>query len=347
MLDREIRVADRLIGGGHPCFVVAEIGSNHNRDLHMAKELIAAAVEAGADAVKFQSQALEEQYLAARETPEFIDFFRKTELPEDWYQVLWAEGVKRGTIIFSSPTYLRAIDLLEAQNVAVYKIASPQVATYPALVRRAAQTGKPMIVSAGMVTYPDLTRVVETCLAEGNRAVVILHCVSRYPTAPADVNLRTMETYRAMFGGAVGFSDHTEGYHISVAATALGAAVLEKHITLDRRLPGPDHAFALEPSDFAAMVRAIRDAESSLGSSARLSLPDDVQAFVRHIDMRLVAARDIDAGEVLEPSLFVHRRTREGISVSDLARLANAVAARRITAGSVVHWDDVVLSRSA
>lgn len=337
----------RGVGPGHPCFVVAEIGSNHNLSLDMARELIQASAEAGADAVKFQSQRLEEQYVPTRESADFIAFFRGTELPEDWYPALADAAGRHGVVFFSAPTYLRSVDLLEEVGVPLFKIASPQAATYPVLVERVARTGKPMIVSTGMVTYAGLDGLVRTIQAAGNDAVAILHCVSRYPTAPAEANLRTMLTYRAMFGCPVGFSDHTEGAHVALAAVALGASVLEKHITLDRTLPGPDHVFATEPREFGAMVRSLRDVEASLGDGVRGDLDPELQQFVDRIDMRLVAARDIAAGTALSASVFVHRRTREGIRVADLARLQGAVAARPIRAGEPVHWDDVRLKGDA
>ena len=338
-----IVVGRREVGTGQACFVVAEVGSNHNMSLSMAKELIRAASEAGADAVKFQSQKLEEQYVAEREPAEFVAFFRRTELPEEWYPELGDEAAKSGVVFFSSPTYLRAVDLLEGVGVPIFKIASPQAATDPVLVARVARTGKPMIVSTGMVTYDGVTEVMRICAAAGNDQVAILHCVSRYPTPPGEANLRLMLTYHAMFGCPVGFSDHTEGHHVAVAAVALGASVLEKHITLDRRLPGPDHAFAIEPAEFATMVRRVRDVEVSLGSGVRLELPDDLRAFVDRITMRLVAAHDIAAGAAVSGQSFVYRRTREGIPVAQLARLEGAIALAPIPAWTPVRWNQLRL----
>jgi sialic acid synthase SpsE len=342
-----IAIGPRRVGTGHPCFIVAEIGSNHNMSLPMARELIGAASDAGADAVKFQSQKLEEQYLADRESVEFVESFRKTELPEDWYPELAAEAHRRGVVFFSSPTYRRAVELLERVGVPVFKIASPQAATDPALVGCVARTGKPMIVSTGMVTYDGLARLVSVCAEAGNDQVAILHCVSMYPTPPAAANLRLIETYRRMFGGAVGFSDHTEGHHMAVAAVALGASILEKHITLNRQLPGPDHAFAAEPSEFATMVRLVRDTEASLGTGICPDLPKDLQQFVDRITMRLVAAEDITAGAAVSASSFVHRRTGSGIAVAHSAWLEGAVALVPIPAGTPVGWDQFRLRRDA
>jgi sialic acid synthase SpsE len=335
----EFSVEERPLGPGRPCFVIAEVGSNHNLSLSLGRELIAAAAEAGADAVKFQSQKLEEQYVPARESAEFIEFFRTTELPEDWYPELASTARKHGVIFFSSPTYLAAVDLLEAVGVPLFKIASPQAATYPELVRRVARTGKPMIISAGMVGYEGLTALLRVCVEEGNDRVAVLHCVSQYPTPPAVANLRTMMTYRAMFGCPVGFSDHTLGHHVAVAAVALGASVLEKHITLDRSLPGPDHAFALEPAEFGVMLREVREVEASLGTGVRLDIEPELREFVERIDMRLVAAREIAAGTRLVAELFVHRRTRVGVRVSELPRLRGAVAAVAIPPETPLRWD--------
>jgi N-acetylneuraminate synthase/N,N'-diacetyllegionaminate synthase len=227
----------------------------------------------------------------------------------------------------------------------VFKIASPQAATDPILVGRVARTGKPMIVSTGMVTYDGLTRLIDGCAEAGNDQVAILHCVSMYPTPPPAANLRLIETYRRMFGGAVGFSDHTEGHHVAVAAVALGASILEKHITLDRGLPGPDHAFAAEPSEFSTMVRLVRDAEASLGTGIRPDLPKDLRQLVDRITMRLVAAEDIAAGAPVSARSFVHRRTGSGIAVAHSAWLEGAVALVSIPAGTPVGWDQFRLRR--
>lgn len=338
---KALRIADHSVGEGNSCFVVAEVGSNHNLELSTAKELIRQAATAGADAVKFQSQKLEEQYLPERETVEFRDFFRKTELPEDWYPELVSEAKSHGVIFFASPTYFHAVDLLEIIQVPVYKIASPQVATFPNLVEHVARTGKPVILSAGMVTYECLTKAVNLCRRAGNNQLAILHCVSHYPTVPAEANLKTMATYKAMFGCPVGFSDHTEGYHIALAAVALGACILEKHITLDRRQVGPDHLFSLEIPEFADMVRSIREVEVSLGDGLCLEVSGDVAAFVNRIDMKLVAGRDIQPGTPLTQQVFIHRRADKGVSVSDLPRLEGAVASELVPAFTPLHWHQI------
>ena len=333
-LDPEFEIAGRAVGPGHPCWVIAEVGSNHQLDLQVAKELIAAVAEAGADAVKFQSQKLDEQYLPEREDEQFLDFFRKTVLPEEWYPELAAAAAEAGVVFFSSPTYQAAIPLLEEVGVPVYKIASPQAATDPCLVTRVAETGKPMIVSTGMLEGSGVGALVERCLAAGNRKVAVLHCVSEYPVPPDRVNLRVMATYRQRFGGPVGFSDHSLGTHVPLAAAALGAAVLEKHITLDRSLPGPDHEFALEPDEFTRMMRELRDVEATLGLPEKPALPEGLLKFVDLIQMRLVAARDIAAGEPLTPELFLHRRAHVGLTNAELGRLEGMVAASDIPARS-------------
>lgn len=338
-----IKIGTRFIGEKNPCFIIVEVGSNHNMDLAMAKELILTAAQVGADAVKFQSQKLEEQYLPQRESQDFINFFRKTELPEDWYTELAEKAEKSGIIFFSSPTYLKAVDLLEKLKVPLYKIASPQVATYPDLLEKVAQTGKPLILSTGMTTYDGLTKAVQICRSVGNQQFSILHCISHYPTQPLEVNLKMITTYRTMFGCPIGFSDHTEGHHFALASVALGASILEKHMTLDRKLPGPDHSFAIEPKEFAEMVRLLREVEAGLGDGVRLETSPDIHAFVEKINMRLVAKQEICPGTRLTKDLFLHRRMSEGIPLSHLPEIENlhAVAAETIKVQTPVQWHQI------
>ncbi len=188
--DRSFRIGEREVGGGAPVYVIAEIGSNHNQDLVQAKELIDAAAEAGADAAKFQSLKFDELYLPDHTSAAFRSFFRRIELPEHWYPELADHCRKRNVHFLSSPTYPRAVELLRAQGVPAFKIASAQFALHPDLVRAAADTGLPLLMSTGLAADGDIERTLNICRDAGNRAIVLLHCVSRYPTQASDANLR-------------------------------------------------------------------------------------------------------------------------------------------------------------
>lgn len=337
--DTSVRVGERLVGPGHPCFIIAEIGTNHDGELGRAKELIDAAADAGADAVKFQSTSADKIFAAEWAPRDFYELIKKTELPEEWYGDLAAHARRRSVLFFSAPTYPESVDLLEQVDVPIYKVASPQAAGAPHIVRRMAATGKPLFISTGLADHGRIAEVVKICSEEGNERLVLLHCVSKYPTRPDQANLRQMAVLRATFGYPVGFSDHTEGTDVSLAAVALGACTLEKHITLDRTLPGPDHGFAIEPRQFEQMVRGVRDVEASLGSGVRLALDAEEAAAAERVQTRLVLRRAVSAGETLDESDFVFLRATEGVTIWDLEDVRGAVALQDIPIGTPLTWD--------
>lgn len=282
---------------GAAVYVIAEIGSNHASCLETALESIDAAAATGADAVKFQSISLEALYHEPGD--ETRDLHRKIDLPESWYPALKARCGEKGVDFLSSPTYLRAIDLLEEQGVSAYKLASAQVAVFPQLVRKVASLGKPVFLSTGLVTMEELDRVVAIFREVGNERFVILHCNSVYPAPPEIVHLPRMGDYRDRYGCAVGFSDHTENDVAAVAAVAMGASVIERHFTLRHDLDSPDAPFALEPDRFGEFVRAVREAEAVCDPSPRIALEAPESTFRSVIHHCPVALRDIAEGEEL------------------------------------------------
>ncbi len=279
-------------------YVIAEIGSNHASRLETALESIAAAAATGADAVKFQSISLEALYHEPGD--ETRGLHRKIDLPESWYPALKARCDEKGVAFLSSPTYLRAIDLLEEQGVPAYKLASAQVAVFPQLVLKVASLGKPVFLSTGLVTMEELDRVVAIFREAGNERFVILHCNSVYPAPPEIVHLPRMGDYRDRYGCAVGFSDHTENDVASVAAVAMGATVIERHFTLSHDLDSPDAPFALEPDRFGEFVRAVREAEAVCRRSERSFLEREEGDFKSRIRHRLLAVANIPAGTALD-----------------------------------------------
>lgn len=313
---RPVKIGRRLVGPGRPCLIIAEIGSNHDGKLDQALAMISAAAEAGADAVKFQSHLYEEIFVPELETAEHQRFFRQLDLPEGWYNRLKEEADKKGVLFLSCPTYDRAVDLLADIAVPAYKIASPQTHSNLPLLRRAAATGLPLIVSTG---YCDLARVrkaVRTCEAAGNRSLVLLHCLSEYPAPPEKVNLRAMVSL-AKFGYPVGLSDHTMGSTAASAAVALGACVVEKHLTLDRRLPGPDHSFACQPAELAELVRRVRETEAMLGNGDKRPTPAE-EKTARAFQLRLIAGEALEEGTRLRRGHLILRRAPRGLSFEEL-----------------------------
>lgn len=303
--------------GGKRTFVIAEIGSNHMQDLSLAKESIDAAAESGADAVKFQSIQLDELY--HNPSPETAAFIKQLEFPEDWHYILKEYCEKRNIVFFSSPTYLKAVDLLEDVNVLLYKLASAQIGTFPQLVEKVAKLNKPTIFSTGISAYNDIIKAINIFRQNNNDKFIILHCNSIYPTPPDRVNMNLMNTYKQMFGNPVGFSDHTNGTHISCSAVAMGASVIEKHFTLDRRLNSPDsNSFASDPKEFKLLVQEIRDIESVKNKFAdRLEIESEESDFKESILYRFVASKDLSKGQVINASDVKFLRSKEGINCMD------------------------------
>jgi sialic acid synthase SpsE len=342
-----IRIGERWVGEGEPCFVIAEAGANHDRDLGKARALIDVAADAGADAVKFQTYSAETLY--SRKTPRFSylegssdketwDLIKEIELPREWQPLLAAHAARRGIPFLSTPFDHRAVDELAALGVPAYKIASFEIVDLP-LIGHAAAQGRPMILSTGLASYEDIADAVQACARAGNRQVVLLQCASLYPAPPARMNLRAMATLRQAFGVPVGLSDHSLGIHVAVAAAALGACVVEKHFTLDRRLPGPDHPFAIEPGELQEMVRQIREVEAALGDGLKLGPAPEEEEMYTKARRSLVAARPIAKGTVVDRSMLAIKRPGFGIRPKHIDLVVGRVAKVDIEEDSVLTWE--------
>ena len=317
-----VSVAGRAIGPGNPCFIIAEAGVNHNGSPEMALQLVDAAVQAGTDAVKFQTFKAER--LVTPDAPKAdyqkrttdaaesqFEMIRRLELSAEMHRDLMAYCEDRGILFMSSPFDEESADLLDELGVAVFKIPSGEITNLPYL-GHIARKGKPMVVSTGMAYLSEVETAVRALEDAGNREFVLLHCVSNYPADPADVNLMAMRTMSTAFNVPAGYSDHTPGIEVPIAAVALGACVIEKHLTLDRNLPGPDHKASLEPEVFTAMVRSIRTVESALGHGRKE--PAASEANTASVARKsLVAACDISAGTTLTENLIAVRRPGTGL----------------------------------
>ena len=345
----KFRIGERWVGDGEPCFIVAEAGANHNRDLTMAKELIAVAAEAKADAVKFQTYSAETLY--SKKTPKFSylegltdkstwDLIKEIELPREWQEELAEEAKKRGILFMSTPFDHRAVDELDALGVPAFKIASFEIVDLP-LVRYAASKGKPMIISTGLADYEDIQDAFATSREVGNEQVVLLQCASLYPAPPERINLRAMETMRRAFGTLVGLSDHTVGIHISVAAPAVGACVIEKHYTLSRSLKGPDHPFAIEPAELRELVWQVREVEAALGDGRKLGPAPDELEMHQKARRSLVAACAIPKGTRVERDMVTIKRPGFGIKPKHLDLVVGRVAKQDIEEDTVLTWEMV------
>lgn len=266
-------------------YVISEIGSNYNGDLDMAKRLVRASQQAGADGVKFQTLR-RDRIIAPRilsngqviENPVY-HMFSSLELPDEWHFELMAVADEAGIEFLSTPGYLEAVDLLESVGVSSYKIASGDITFFP-LLEAVGRTGKRVILSTGASSLRDVERALDTLTRSGAGETVLLHCVSNYPPQWDELNLRAMVTLRDRFGLPVGISDHSPGSVVPIAATALGATVIEKHVTFDRSLPGPDHPFAITMDELADMVQQIRIVERVLGSGEKA--PSEAERMKQH-----------------------------------------------------------------
>lgn len=370
----ELCLKGRLVGEGRPTFVVAEAGNNHDGKLAQAKELIDVAAEAGADAVKFQLYKAESLYpenVGVINTPagpiDLFHFLKAHEVPLEWLPILAERAEERGLLFLASAFDEGSVDALEAVDVAAHKIASPELNHLP-LLEYAARKGRPMILSTGLNGLGEIEEAVETITRQGNDQVALLHCVTAYPAPPDTCNLRTIQTLRAAFGAPVGYSDHTaDPASAPVLAAALGATILEKHFTLDRRLVGPDHPFALEPKELRQMVDAVRevnllgpndrewllnqhpDAARLLGSPRKRIAPAERTA--RHYDRRSIhIIRDVPQGGILSHhNLRILRsevNLQPGIEPRYWPLVLGRRAVRPLTAGRGLVWDDLLAGRA-
>lgn len=341
-------IAGRPIGPGHPCFIVAEAGVNHNGDLDMALRLVEVAAEAGADAVKFQTFKAESLVTPSAAKADYqmrttgaeesqLDMIRPLELSPGMHRSLIDRCREMNILFLSSPFDEGSADLLEDLGVAAFKIPSGEITNLP-LLTHIARKGKPMIVSTGMADLSEVETAVRTIEAEDNHDVVLLQCVSNYPAEPADANLRAMNTMAMAFQLPVGYSDHTVGTEVTLAAVAMGACVIEKHFTLDRNLSGPDHLASSEPEELTALVQRIRVVELALGHGRKEPAASEANtaAMARK---SLVAARDIEVGSVLTGELIAIKRPGTGLPPAMMTYLIGRTLRSHVFAGNIFRLD--------
>ncbi len=348
---REIAIAGRKIGPAYPPYVIAEISANHNGNLDAALALIDVAAAAGASAVKIQTYRADTITLNSAR-PEFqiteglwagtslYALYEKAHTPWEWHPALFARAKARGITMFSSPFDATAIDLLEDLGTPAYKIASFEAVDL-ALIRYAASTGKPMIISTGMADGEEIAEAVQAARDGGCRALALLHCVSGYPAPAADYNLRILADMQARFGCVTGLSDHTLDNTTAIAAVALGAAIVEKHFTLDRNGGGPDDSFSLEPADLAALVSGTRTAWDAMGTVdyGRKSSERGNVVFRRS----LYFVKDLAAGDVITPDALRSVRPGYGAAPKHLDAILGRQVKVAVQAETPVRLDDIVL----
>lgn len=346
---RAFDIDGRRIGCDARTFVIAEAGVNHNGSLDLALRLVDAAADAGADAVKFQtfraellasSSAPKAAYQQASQPSESqLDMLRRLELDDASHRALQARARLHGLCFLSTPFEEASADYLDALGISAFKVPSGELTNHPFLAHLA-EKGKPLLLSTGMATMAEVADAIEAIATTAEVPLALLQCVSRYPAAPSEVNLRAMLTMREAFDVPVGYSDHTLGAEACLAAVALGATIVEKHLTLDRELPGPDHRASMEPAELHALIDSIRIVESTLGDGRKQPAPGEAQiaAVARK---SVVALIDIRAGTTIASDHVAILRPGTGVAPSALARVIGRRACRDIPAGAPVVWSDL------
>lgn len=301
-------ISDKKIGDGNPCFIIAEAGSNHNGNIEQAKKLVDIAVAAGVDAVKFQTFTGDKLFAKYHPANEIV---KKYEFKLEWHREIKSYCDERGIIFMTTPFQKDAVDLLEELNVPAYKIASGDMDYYP-LLDYVAKTEKPVILATGIAYMEEVAEAVERLKSKGAKDVVALHCVANYPPRDMDINLSVIPRMKEVLGIPVGYSDHSMGIAVPIAAVAMGADVIEKHFTISRELEGMDHFYALEPEELKQMVEGIRRVEAARGDG--LKRPVEGERAERHFARRgIVASKALPAGHVLEASDLDYVRPVDGI----------------------------------
>lgn len=332
------------------CYVIAEIGVNHNGSIDVARQLIDVAADAGADAVKFQTFSADDLVTkeAAKATYQSRNtgdsssqhsMLRALELGEADFEELLGYCAERGVDFLSTPFGYDDADLLERIGVTAFKVSSGDLTFHPFLAHLA-RKGLPIILSSGMATLSEVEAALDVIDAAGPVDVAVLHCVSDYPADPASCNLRAMETMSRAFGRPVGWSDHTEGVAVGIAAVALGARIIEKHITLDMSMPGPDHKASMEPHEFAMFVSAMRSVEAAMGDGVKQPRPEELET-AKVARRSIVATRDLAAGSIVEAADVVVLRPGTGLSASMLDVVVGIRLGRDVRANEPLTLEDL------
>ncbi len=341
------KVSGRQVGADAPPFVVAEISGNHGGELAKALELIEAAAEAGADAVKFQTYEAHTITIDSKD-PAFIvdtplwqgrhlfDLYQQAQTPFSWHADLFAKAAECGLLAFSAPFDLTAVELLEELDCPLYKIASCELVDI-GLIEAVAKTGKPMIMSTGMASFAEIEEALLAARSAGARDIALLHCISGYPSEASDANLASLAALSERFEVAVGLSDHSAGVTLPVAAIALGACIVEKHLCLKRGDGAVDSDFSLVPSEFKLLVQACKDAQRSVGTAVDGAVAAEADSL--RFRRSLYIVEDVVAGEMLTSQNVRSIRPAGGMHTRHLRKVVGKAAKQDIKAGTPLAWE--------
>jgi len=339
---KPIKIGDRLVGDGYPCYFIAEAGINHNGEINLAKKLVDVAKEAGADAIKFQTHMPEKEMLKNAITAGYVgeplfDLLKRVELSKKDHIELKTYATNKGILFLSTPFSTEAVDLLEEIGVAAYKIGSGEMTNLPFL-KHVASKKKSIIVSTGMSTFEEIEESVDF-LRKFDSDFILLHCTSAYPTSYEDVNLNVIGKLRRKFGIPVGLSDHSVGIYVAIASVALGACVIEKHFTLSRDLPGPDQKISITPNELTELVKGVRAVEKAVGSIKKVT--DDELPIQKMARESVVSLVDISKGAVIKENMVWVKRPGVGIPAKYLYKVIGMRAKEDMKANTIINWSDL------
>lgn len=326
------------------CFIIAEIGSNHNQDIKLAYKLIDEAKKAGADAVKFQTFKAEKHFSKYAPSFKFLNnqamytLIKKLEINRDWHKKLFSYCKKKKIIFFSSPCDYEAVDELHNLGVEIFKVASFDI-TDLSLIQHIAKKKKIIILSTGLACEGDISRAIKTCKAEKNNKIILLECTSIYPAPENIMNLKAISKMREKYNLVTGFSDHSMGDHMILASLGFGAKVIEKHLTLDRNMRGPDHKFAMIPKEFKEMTRKIRKIESGIGSGLKGSYTKEEQKMAQKAQRSIHVNINIKKGEIIKKNQLIFKRPGLGIKPYLINKVIGKRALINIKKDHWITWD--------
>lgn len=344
---RRIKIGDRLVGEGEKTFIIAEIGSNFDGSLEQAKKMVDLTVQVGADAVKFQSFLpdkiiakkgfLERTSFQAKWDKPVYEVYKEVMFPRKWHKIIADYSAQKGIIFLSTPYDREAVDLLEEIDVPAYKIGSGDI-TFLSFIQYIAKKNKPIILSTGASCLGQIEEAVNVIRSIGNNEIILLQCITNYPTPIEQANVKAMRTLKNVFRVPVGYSDHTVGRIVPLGAVGLGACIIEKHFTFDKTRPGPDHPFAMDVKEFSVMVKDIRLLEKALGSYVKEIYSAERETVILQ-RRSLYASKDISEGEVITEEMTEALRPAKGLLPKEISKIVGRKARRTIKRGEMIKWE--------
>ncbi|NHI01614.1 pseudaminic acid synthase [Oceanimonas sp. MB9] len=344
-------IANRKVGEGEPVYIISELSANHLHNLDYALKIVEISAACGVDAIKIQTLTADTMTINC-DKPEFIagggtiwdgrklyDLYSETPLPYEWHDKIFNRAQELGIDCFSTPYDLTALEFLDQFDMPAYKVSSFEIADIP-LIEAIAKKGKPVIISTGIAELKDIQEAVDACYRQGNNQVALLKCTSAYPAPYSSLNLKTIPNLKNTFGVVSGLSDHTLGIEVPVAAVALGASIVEKHVTLDRSLGGPDAEFSLEPDELKQMVNSIRNIEQALGKVS-YSISDRIRENRIRFGRSLYFVRDIEKGQIISKEDVRSIRPGYGLPPKYMNDIVGKKATKNIERGTAVKWSFV------